>query len=83
MYLLSRIAVVALLCLLVIASTLLYYSHRLAVQTTQQMAETLGKQLESQLLLISAGIGRANPFPDFEFWKQTGGKRWHQPKYQS
>lgn len=36
------------------------------------MAESLGKQLESQLLLIDAGIGQANPFPDFEFWKQTG-----------
>ncbi len=74
LHLLSRIAAVALLCLLVIASYALYQSHRQAAQTTQQMAESLGKQLELQLLLINSGIGQANPFPDFELWKQTGGQ---------
>jgi signal transduction histidine kinase len=72
LHLLSRIAMVALLCLLVIASYSLYQSHRQAEQTTKQMAEGLGKQLESQLMLIEAGIGHTNPFPDFELWKQTG-----------
>lgn len=73
LHLLSRIAAVALLCLLVIASYALYQSHRQAEQATKQMTESLGKQLESQLMLTNAGIGRINPFPDFEFWKQTGG----------
>lgn len=72
LHLLSRIAAVALLCLLVIASFALFQSHRQAELSTQQTAEALGKQLESQLLLINAGIGQTNPFPDFEFWKQTG-----------
>lgn len=72
LHLLYRIAMVALLCLLVIASYSLYQSHRQAEQTTKQIAEGLGKQLESQLLLIEAGIGHTNPFPDFEVWKQTG-----------
>lgn len=72
LYLLSRIVVVALLCWLVIAATVLYQSHQQALQVTQQMAESLGKQLESQLLLINAGLGQANPFPDFELWKQSG-----------
>jgi signal transduction histidine kinase len=72
LHLLNRIAMVALLCLLVIASYSLYQSHRQAEQTTKQMAEGLGKQLESQLSLIEAGIGHTNPFPDFELWKQTG-----------
>lgn len=72
LHLLSRIAMVALLCLLVIASYALYQSHRQAEQSTQQMAEGLGKQLESQLLLSNAGIGQINPFPDFAFWKQRG-----------
>ncbi|MDP1771646.1 MAG: histidine kinase [Methylobacter sp.] len=72
LHLLSRIAMVALLCLLVIASYSLYQSHRQAEQTTKQMADGLGKQLESQLSLIEAGIGHTNPFPDFELWKQTG-----------
>lgn len=72
LHLLSRIAVVALLCLLAIASYALYQSHWQAEQTTKQMAELLGKHLESQLLLINAGIGPVSPFPDFELWKQTG-----------
>ncbi|MCK9636565.1 MAG: histidine kinase [Methylobacter tundripaludum] len=72
LHLLYRIAMVALLCLLVIASYSLYQSHRQAEQATKQMAEGLGRQLESQLMLIEAGIGRTNPFPDFELWKQNG-----------
>lgn len=72
LHLLSRIAVLALLCLLATASYALYQSHRQAEQNTRQIAESLAKQLESQLLLINAGIGLSNPFPDFEFWKQSG-----------
>ena len=69
LHLLSRIAVLALLCLLVIAGYSLFQSHNQAEQNTRQMAEAIGKQLESQQLLIDAGIGLSNPFPDFEFWK--------------
>lgn len=72
LHLLMRIALVAVLCLLLIASFLLVQTHRQAEQTGMKMAETVGKQLESQLLLIQAGIGQRNPFPDFEFWKQSG-----------
>ncbi|MDP2180463.1 histidine kinase [Methylicorpusculum sp.] len=70
-HLLTRIAMVALACLLVIAAFVLYQSHCVAKQTTGQMAESLGKQLESQLLLINAGLGQTNPFPDLEPWKQS------------
>ncbi len=72
LHLLTRIALVAVLCLLLIATFLLYQSHRQAEQNKQRLAEAAGKQLESQLLLMNAGIGRGNPFPDFEFWKQSG-----------
>ncbi|MDD1621413.1 MAG: sensor histidine kinase [Methylococcaceae bacterium] len=72
LHLLSRIAVLALLCLLAIASYALFQSHHQSEQSTRQMAESLGKQLESQLLLIDAGMGLVNPFPDFELWKQSG-----------
>lgn len=72
LHLLYRITMVALLCLLAIASYSLYQSHRQAEQATTRMTEGLGKQLESQLMLIEAGIGRTNPFPDFELWKQNG-----------
>lgn len=71
-HLLSRIAVVALICLLTTAAYLLVSSDRQARQLTQATAESLGKQLEFQLLRINAGLGQANPFPDFELWKQTG-----------
>lgn len=70
--LLTRIALVALACLLVIAAFVLYQSHCVAKQTTGQMAESLGKQLELQLLLINAGLGQTNPFPDFGPWKHSG-----------
>ncbi len=70
--LLTRIALVALACLLVIAAFVLYQSHCVSKQTTGLLAESLGKQLESQLLLINAGLGQNNAFPDFEHWKQYG-----------
>lgn len=72
LHLLSRIVAVALLCLLAIAAYALYQSHAQAERTSQQLAQSAAKQLESQLLRINAGIGLNNPFPDFEFWKQTG-----------
>lgn len=72
LHLLSRIAVVALLCLLATAAYALYQSHIQAAHGTRQIAESLGKQLESQLRLIEAGIGRGVTFPDFDPWKQSG-----------
>ena len=72
LHLLSRITAVALACLLVTASYALFQSHQQAEQATRQMADSVGKQLESQLLLNNAGIGLANSFPDFDFWKQSG-----------
>jgi signal transduction histidine kinase len=71
LHLLTRIALVAVLCLLVLASFLQHKSHQQAEQNSRQLADTVTKQLESQLLLRIAGIGRATAFPDFEFWKQS------------
>ncbi|WP_445366761.1 histidine kinase [Methylomonas sp. BW4-1] len=71
LYLLTRIAGVALLCLL---ATLTYVLHRSAQQSAAQAQNTLaalGKQLELQLFKASAGENPANPFPDFDLWKQT------------
>jgi signal transduction histidine kinase len=70
--LLSRITVVALMCLLATAATVLHHSSRQARQSTRITAESLGKQLELQIFRISAGVGQANQFPDFDLWKQTG-----------
>ncbi len=72
LHLLSRITVVALMCLFTTAAYVLYHSDRQAGQVTQATAESLGRQLEFQLLRINAGFGRAHQFPDFELWKQTG-----------
>jgi two-component system, NarL family, sensor histidine kinase UhpB len=58
LHLLNRIAGVAVFCLLVIASLLLYQSHRQAEQNNQRMADAVSKQLKAQLLLQIAGIGR-------------------------
>ena len=70
-HLLSRITVVALMCLLATAAYVLHHSDRQARQATQITADSLGKQLEMQLLRINAGFGQANQFPDFDLWKQT------------
>ena len=70
-HLLYRITVVGLICLLAAVAYLLYNSNHQARQASIYLAESLDKQLESQLLLINAGIGQANTFPDFDLWKQT------------
>ncbi|WP_262967284.1 hypothetical protein [Methylobacter psychrophilus] len=71
-HLLSRIILVALLCLLATTAYVLYHSNQQARQATQLTAESLVKQLELQLLRINGGFGQANLFPDFDLWKQTG-----------
>lgn len=71
-HLLSRITVVALICLLATTAYVLYHSDRQAGQAAQITAESLGNQLELQLLRINAGVGQVNQFPDFDLWKQTG-----------
>ncbi len=71
-HLLSRITLVALMCLLATTAYVLYRSDRQARQVTQITTESLGKQLELQLLRINSGFSQTNHFPDFELWKQTG-----------
>jgi two-component system sensor histidine kinase UhpB len=71
-HLLSRITLVALLCLLATTAYVLHHSNRQARQADQITAESLGKQLEMQLFRINAGVGQVNQFPDFDLWKQTG-----------
>jgi len=70
--LLSRITIVALLCLVAATAYVLYHSDRKARQATQITADSLGKQLELQLFRTHAGFRDTNQFPDFDLWKQTG-----------
>lgn len=72
LHLLSRITAIALACLLLVSAYVLYQSHRQAKLAAWRIADSQGRLLESQLMLHSAGIGRTNPFPDFEIWKQSG-----------
>lgn len=72
LHLLSRIAAIAVACLLLVSACVLFQSHRQAKLAAWRIADAQGRLLESQLLLHSAGIGRTNPFPDFELWKQSG-----------
>lgn len=60
-HLLFRITVVALMCLLTTAAYVLYHSDRQARQAAQSTAESLGRQLEFQLLSINAAIPNLKP----------------------
>lgn len=71
-HLLSRIIVIAILCLIVTAAYVLYQTDRQAKQQALISADSLSKQLDMQRLRIDAGFGEAQRFPDFDLWKQTG-----------
>jgi signal transduction histidine kinase len=71
-HLLSRITIVALLCLLATTGYVLYHSDQQVRQAVQITGESLSKQLELQLWRNNAGFGQTNRFPDFDLWKQTG-----------
>lgn len=73
LHLLCRIAAVALTCLLATSAYVLYRNDRQIRETLQTAADSLGRQLEIQLLNINAGFGPVNRFPDFSLWKETAG----------
>jgi two-component system invasion response regulator UvrY len=70
-HLLSRIAAVALICLLADSAYVLQRSNQQSRHILRTSAESLGRQLEFQLLRIDAGFGQARAFPDFSLWKET------------
>jgi hypothetical protein len=70
-HLLSRIIVIAVICLIATAGYVLYQADRQAILDTQVTAESIDKQLELQLLRIDAGFGQPERFPDFDLWKET------------
>lgn len=72
LHLLFRITAIGLTCLLLVSGYALFQSNRQAKQAAWRIADSQAKLLESQLALHKAGIGLGNPFPDFEFWKQSG-----------
>ncbi len=72
LHLLSRVSAVAFLCLLATLAYVLHHSAAQSATLAQNTLAALSKQLEIQLLRVSAGEKPATPFPDFDLWKQTG-----------
>lgn len=70
-HLLLQIALVAIVCLMATAAYVLYQADRQVKQESRMTADSLGKQLEIQLLRIDAKIEQPSHFPDFDLWKQT------------
>lgn len=73
-YLLTRIVFAAALSLSATAAYVLYRAHREIDLENRYLSESLGKQLELQLMRIQADIGQSDRFPDFDLWKQTHSK---------
>lgn len=66
-----RITLVAIVCLLATATYVLYRADQQSKQQSYKILESIGKQLEVQLLRIDAGIERYDKFPDLNLWKET------------
>ena len=70
-YLLSRIVLIAVTCLIATAAYVLYQADQQAILETKITAESIDKQLELQLMRINAGFGQPERFPDFDLWKEV------------
>lgn len=70
-HLMLRITLVGLLCLLAITAYVLVDGELRARAASQQLTESLAKQLELQLWRSDAGFRQGNAFPDFGLWKET------------
>lgn len=71
LHLLSRITLVALLCLLASVAYVMLQTDRQAREVTKRITASLVKQLQLQLWRSNAGFNQLEHFPDFELWKQT------------
>ncbi|NOQ17474.1 MAG: sensor histidine kinase [Methyloprofundus sp.] len=70
-YLLVRIILVGLFCLLSTSAYVLYQADQQAKQAAQTMLTSISKQLTMQLQRIDAGYAAADKFPDFHLWQET------------
>ncbi len=66
-----QIVLAAIFCLMATATYVLYQANQQVKNESWMTAESLGKQLEIQLLRIDANIEQSSHFPDFDLWKQT------------
>ena len=82
-HLLTRIVLIAILCLIVGSGLMLTLTHRNIFLETQFLAESIDRQLEVQYLMINAGSGQLEQFPDLSLWRETNGKAGLCIRYQS
>jgi two-component system, NarL family, sensor histidine kinase UhpB len=69
-HLLSRIVLIGLICLVATATWVLHQADRASRDQAQATADSIGRQLEMQLLRINAGFDLAARFPDQGLWQQ-------------
>ncbi len=71
-HLLLHIACAAVVCLIITAAYVVYRTDRQSRQETLATADSVGRQLEVQLLRIENGLERPERFPDLSLWRETG-----------
>jgi two-component system sensor histidine kinase UhpB len=69
-YLLSRIILIGFACLAATAIWVLYQADREFRREARSTADSIGRQLEVQLLRINAGFDHVARFPDLGLWQQ-------------
>lgn len=69
-HLLSRIVLIGLICLIATATWVLHQADRASRDQARATADSIGRQLEMQLLRINAGFDLATRFPDQGLWQQ-------------
>ncbi len=70
-HLLSRIALIAIISWVATAFYVLYQADQASKRSVRVTAESVGRQLEVQLLRIDTGFDRPGQFPDLDLWKET------------
>lgn len=70
-HLLLHIVWTAVACLIITAAYVLYRTDRQTEQEIQATAESVGRQLEVQLLRIENGLEHPARFPDLSLWGET------------
>jgi two-component system sensor histidine kinase UhpB len=70
LYLLSRIILIGFACLAATAIWVLYQADREFRREARSTADSIGRQLEVQLLRINTGFDHVARFPDLGLWQQ-------------
>lgn len=72
LHLLSRIILIGFACLIATTTWMLYQADREFRHEARSKADSIGRQLEVQLLRINAGFDHTARFPDLGLWQQMG-----------